>query len=73
MPLFDTPYLDRLADYFASGDLEMDFDFANEEGRGIILEFLEKIMDLADAADELATKLIFKGQLGVLTGEKTQK
>ena len=73
MPMLDAPYLDRLADYFACGDLEQDFDFADNEGRGIILEFLEKLMDLADTADEMATKLIFKGQLGTLAGTKTQK
>jgi len=73
MSLFDTAYLERLADYFASGDLECDFDFADEQGRGMILEFLEKLMDVAEKADEAATKLIFKGQLGALVGEKTQK
>ena len=73
MPILDAAYLDRLADYITSGDLEMDFDFANEEGRGIILEFLEKLMDVAETADELATKLIFKGQLGALAGAKPQK
>jgi len=73
MSLFDTPYLERLADYLDSGDLETDFDFANEEGRVIILEFLEKLMNVAEKADEVATKLIFKGQLGALAGTKTQK
>jgi len=73
MSLLDTAYLERLEDYLISGDLELDFDFAGEEGRGMILEFLEKLMDVAEKADEAATKLLFKGQLGALAGAKTQK
>ena len=68
MPILDMTYLEKLEAYFASGDLEMDFEFADEEKRGEMLEFLEKLMDLADTADTLATKLIFKGQLGRMLG-----
>lgn len=59
--MLDASYLDRLAEYFASGDLAFDFEHGDEERRQNILECLEKLMDLADQADELATKLIFKG------------
>ncbi len=66
--------LDKLAEYFACGDLEFDFEHGDEERRQMILEFLEKLMDLADQADELATKLIFKGgMLQQLAGLKDQK
>ena len=68
MPLLDMPYLEKLEAYFASGDLEMDFEYADEAKRGEVLEFLEKLMDLADKADEAATKLIFKGQLERMLG-----
>jgi hypothetical protein len=61
--MLDSAYLDKLAEYFASGDLTFDFENGDEERRQNILEFLEKLMDLADTADELATKLIFKGGL----------
>lgn len=73
MPMFDTAYLDKLEAYFNSGDLEMDFEYADEEKRGRILDFLERLMDLADKADEQATKLIFKGQLEEMLGANTQK
>ncbi|MFP5240423.1 MAG: hypothetical protein ACLGQW_11390 [Acidobacteriota bacterium] len=73
MPMFDTKYLDKLEAYFASGDLETDFEYADEEKRGRILDFLEKLMNLADQADVLATKLIFKDSLQEMFGEKTQQ
>ena len=60
MPMFDTADLEKLETYFASGDLEQDFEFADDDKRGNILDFLERLMDLADKADQLATKLIFK-------------
>lgn len=68
MPMFKMDYLEKLEAYFASGDLEQDFEFADDEKRGRILEFLEKLMDLADKADQLATRLIFKGQLDMMLG-----
>lgn len=68
MPLLDMDYLNKLEEYFASGDLEMDFEYADDDKRGDILDFLEKVMDLSDKADELATKLIFKGQLEAMLG-----
>lgn len=66
--------LDKLAQYFACGDLEFDFEHGDEARRQAILEFLERLMDLADQADELATKLIFKGgMLQQLAGVRDQK
>jgi hypothetical protein len=59
--MLDTAYLDKIAEYFASGDLTFDFENGDEARRQSILEYLEKLMDLADQADALATKLIFKG------------
>lgn len=72
--MLDQAYLDRLAEYFSSGDLAFDFEHGDEERRQMILGYLEKLMDLADQADELATRLIFKGgMLQALSGVKDQK
>lgn len=60
--MLDQAYLDKIGEYFASGDLAFDFDNADDARRGDILEFLEKLMDLAEEADALATKLIFRDQ-----------
>ncbi len=74
MPMFDTAYLEKLDAYFDSGDLEQDFEFADEEKRGRILDFLERLMDLSDKADQLATRLIFKdSELFEMLGANTQK
>ena len=72
--MLDQAYLDKLAEYFASGDLEFDFEHGDETRRQMILGSLEKLMDLADQADELATKLIFKGGvLQAMAGIRDQK
>jgi hypothetical protein len=72
--MLDQAYLDKLAEYFASGDLEFDFEHGDEARRQMILGCLEALMDLADQADELATKLIFKGgMLQAMAGIKDQK
>lgn len=72
--MLDTAYLDKIAEYFASGDLAFDFEHGDEERRQAILAYLEKLMDLADQADELATKLIFKGgMLQALASTSDQK
>ncbi len=61
--------LDKLEEYIDSGDLAFDFENAEEERRYEILDLLEKIMDMSEKADALATKLIFKNSyLGVLAG-----
>jgi hypothetical protein len=70
----DNEYIDGLIKYIRSGELEEDFQYSPEERRHEILDFLEKLMDLGEAADEAATKIIFKNtQLGQVMGENTQK
>jgi hypothetical protein len=70
--MLDAAYLDKIAAYFASGDLAFDFEHGDEARRQQILEYLERLMDLADEADALATKLIFKGgYLEALSGAGT--
>ncbi|MDD4730829.1 MAG: hypothetical protein PHX58_02730 [Desulfovibrio sp.] len=53
-------YLEKIEGYIRSGDLAFEFDNGEDDQRGQILDFLERIMDLAEECDELATKLIFK-------------
>lgn len=53
-------YLEKIEHYVQSGDLAFEFDNGEEDRRVEILDFLERIMDLAEHCDELATKLIFK-------------
>jgi len=60
LPLIDMTYLEKLRQYFDSGDLAFDFENASEADKGDILDFLEAFMDLADLADTTATRLIFK-------------
>jgi len=70
----DDEYIDGLIGYIQSGELGEDFEHSSEERRYEILDFLEKVMELGEAADETATKIIFKNtQLGQVMGEKTQK
>ncbi|SKA76649.1 hypothetical protein [Desulfobaculum bizertense] len=74
MALLDMEYLEKLEAYFTSGDLKFDFENGDEDKKFAILEFLEKLMDVAELADEQATKLIFKdGYLEMLSGVKPQK
>jgi hypothetical protein len=60
LPLLDAAYLEKLRAYMESGDLVFDFENAAEVDKGIILDFLESLMDLAELADATATRLIFK-------------
>lgn len=53
--------LDELEQYIRSGELETDFKDGCEHDRHYLLELLEKLMDVADLADEAATRLIFRG------------
>ncbi len=53
-------YLLELEEYLRSGNLAQDFHYSPEERRHEILEFLEKLMDVAELADETATKIIFR-------------
>ena len=68
MAMLNARYIADLEEYLKSGDLAEDFKWSVEERRGEILEFLESLMDLGELADETATKIIFKGQLGALMG-----
>ncbi len=71
MPEMNMDYLEELEAYFASGDLAFDFEHAPEARKLEILEFLEKLMDVGELADEVATKMIFKGSfLEMLAGGK---
>lgn len=67
--MLNMEYLEKIEQYMTSGDMKFEFDNGTEEKRFEILEFLEKFMDVAEIADEQATKLIFKeGMLNMLAG-----
>ncbi len=71
--MLNIAYLEKLEAYFSSGDLAFDFEHGDEERRYAILDFLEKLMDLSEIADDLATKLIFKdGFMQQLAGVPAQ-
>jgi len=58
-----------LKDYLDSGDARMDFDYGSEDTRYMVLDLLEQLIELGEAADALATSLIFKGgMLEMLAG-----
>ncbi len=70
----DEEYINNLKEYLNSGQLAEDFEYSPEERRYEILDFLEKLMELGEIADEIATKIIFKNsQLESLLGQKIQK
>ncbi len=46
--MLDTSYLEKIEAYIRSGDMEFDFDNGDDERKGIILDYLEKLMDLAE-------------------------
>ena len=52
--------LDEFINYLKSGSFEKQFNHSGEMGKGELLELLERLMDAADVADEIATKLIFR-------------
>lgn len=57
--------------YLRSGEFEDHFTYSPEERRFEMLELLEKIMELAELSDEIATRIIFKGgPLAHLAGVK---
>lgn len=67
--MLNAKYLEELEEYMKSGQMEEDFKWSAEERREEMLEFLEKLMDLGELADQTATAIIFKGsQLGALMG-----
>ena len=66
--MLDAAYIKDLLDYIGSGRLLEDFEYSPEERRYEMLDFLEQLMELGEAADEVATKIIFqKSGLGRLT------
>ncbi|MGJ3522467.1 hypothetical protein ACR4XJ_05475 [Nitratidesulfovibrio sp. D1] len=72
--MLNMKYLDELEEYLTSERLEDEFEYSPEERRHEILEFLERLMDVADKADAAATRLIFrKSQLGALMGNPPEK
>ncbi len=72
--LLDLDYLKKIEDFMDSGDLAFEFEHGDEDKRGLILDFLERFMDVAEKADALATKLIFKdGYMEMLAGDTDQK
>ena len=73
MAMLNVKYIAELEEYLKSGNLEEDFKWSVEERRGEILEFLERLMDLGELADETATHIIFKGHLGALMGMPGEK
>lgn len=68
--MLDIDYLKRVAHYFESGDCKFEFEHGEEERRLLILDFLERLMELGEQADELATKLIFKDAYASLITEE---
>ncbi len=72
--MINIEYLEKLEHYMTSGDMKFEFDNGTEEKRFEILDFLERLMDIAEIADDHATKLIFKeGLLDQLAGSNDQK
>ncbi|WP_341844796.1 hypothetical protein [Desulfonatronum thiosulfatophilum] len=66
--------LREIEEMLTSGQLAKDFEDGCENDRYIILDFLEKLMELGEAADKTATEVIFKGSyLEMLAGTKDQK
>ncbi|WP_045214619.1 hypothetical protein [Desulfonatronovibrio magnus] len=57
--MFNEKFINELEKHLISGELEDIFKHSSEERRGEILDYLERIMELGDLADEVATKLIF--------------
>lgn len=73
MTLLDMEYLRKVEEYMDSGDMAFEFENGLEEQRYQILDFLEKLMELGEKADKIATKLIFKEDyLEAALGEKAK-
>ncbi|WP_462325139.1 hypothetical protein [Desulfoplanes sp.] len=65
--------LKAFQNYMQSGQMGKDFEYSSEERRHEMLDLLETFMNVAEIADETATKLIFKNsQLGDMFDEKSQ-
>ena len=69
MVALNSKYIQELYEYVNGGDMTLGFQFSGEERRIEMLEFLEKLMDLGDAADKAASEMIFRdSQLGLFAG-----
>jgi hypothetical protein len=53
-------YLKELDDTLRSGEFQDFFMYSGEERRLEMLEFLERLMELGELADEVATRIIFR-------------
>jgi len=53
--------LEKFENALKSGQIDDMFNYGDEKERGELLELLEKLMDVAELADEVATRLIFRG------------
>jgi len=72
--MYELERLVEIEEHMRSGRLAADFDDGSKSRKEDILEFLEKLMDLGELADEVATKLIMKDSyLEALAGVKIQK
>lgn len=61
--------LEAFEHYLKSGEFEDHFSYSPPERRFEMLELLEKIMDIADTADEVATRILLQGSpLGQMAG-----
>ena len=60
MAALNHQYLLEIEEYLKSGFFSEDFLHSPEERRYEMLNFLEKLMDLGEIADEVATKIIFR-------------
>lgn len=67
-------YLAEVKEWLTSGAFLDEFEYAPEERRYELLDFLEQLMEVAEAADTAATKAIFKdnGLLQALSGANSQ-
>lgn len=69
MAALNLKYIQEIYQYLDSGDLRQDFQFSCEERRFEILEFLEKLMDLGELSDKVASEIIFRNsRLGLMSG-----
>ncbi|ADH84834.1 hypothetical protein [Desulfurivibrio alkaliphilus] len=58
--MLNEEYLRELEQYIASGRMEQEFACAPEQQRLTMLDQLEKLMDVAELADQAVTRIIFK-------------
>lgn len=71
--MLDEKYITNLLEYIQSGHLAEAFEYSAEERRYEILDFLEQLMELGEAADTAATSIIFqKTQLKELASDSSQ-